>query len=44
MGKKEKKWVPVDDVTSITLQREKQKQKVAKLSKRKKISTIKSIT
>ena len=35
-GKKEKKWVPVDDVTSLTLQREKQKQKVAKLSKRKK--------
>ena len=35
-GKKERKWVPVDDITSLTLQREKQKQKAAKLSKRKK--------
>ena len=35
-GKKERKWVPVDDITSITLQREKQKQQVARLSKRKK--------
>jgi len=35
-GKNEKKWVPVDDVISLTPQREKQKQKVAKLSKRKK--------
>ena len=35
-GKKERKWVPVDDITSLTLQREKQKQKAAKLWKRKK--------
>ena len=35
-GKKERKWVPVDDITSITLQLEKQKQQVARLSKRKK--------
>ena len=35
-GKKERKWVPVDDITSLTLQREKEKQKAAKLSKRKK--------
>ena len=35
-GKKERIWVPADDITSLTLQREKQKQKAAKLSKRKK--------
>ena len=34
--KKERKWVPVDDITSITLQCEKQKQQEARLSKRKK--------
>ena len=35
-GKKERKWVPVDDITSITLRCEKQKQQEARLSKRKK--------
>ena len=35
-GKKERKWVSVDDVTSLTLEQEKRKQKCAKLSKKKK--------
>lgn len=36
-GKKENKWLPVDDVTSLTFQEEKRKQKAAKLSRRKKV-------
>ena len=36
-GKKERKWVSVDDVTSLTVEQEKRKQKCAKLSKKKKI-------
>ena len=35
-GKREKKWLPVNDITSFTLREEKCKQKAAKLSKRKK--------
>ena len=35
-GKSEKKWLPVDEVTSLTLREENPKQKAAKLSKRKK--------
>ena len=35
-GKKERTRVSVDDITSLILQREKQKQQVARLSKRKK--------
>jgi len=35
-GKSEKKWLSVDDITSLTLREEKCKQKAAKLSKRKK--------
>ena len=34
-GKEERKWVSVDDITSLTLGREKQKQKCAKLSSKK---------
>ncbi|CAH3136240.1 unnamed protein product, partial [Pocillopora meandrina] len=37
----ERKWVSVDDITSLTLEREKQKQKCAKLSKKKKIDHYK---
>ena len=33
--KRKRKWVPVDDITSLTLHREKQKQQVARLSKKK---------
>ena len=40
-GKEERKWVTVDDITSLTLEREKQKQKCAKLSKKKKIDHYK---
>ena len=40
-GKKERKWVSVDDVTSLTLEQEKRKQKCAKLSKKKKIDYYK---
>ena len=40
-GKEERKWVTVDDITSLTLEREKQKQKCAKLSKKKKIDRYK---
>ena len=44
-GKEERKWVSVNDITSLTLEREKQKQKYAKLTKKKKKLTIKkSIT
>ena len=35
-GKEERKWVSVSDITSLTLEREKQKQKYAKLTKKKK--------
>ena len=35
-GKEERKWVSVNDITSLKLEREKQKQKCAKLSKKKK--------
>ena len=35
-GKEERKWVSVNDITSLTLEREKQKQKYAKLTKKKK--------
>lgn len=35
-GKEERKWVSVNDITSLTLEREKQKQKYAKLIKEKK--------
>ena len=35
-GKEEKKQVSVDDITSLTLEQEKQKQKCAKLPKKKK--------
>ena len=34
-GKEERKWVSVDDITSLTLGREKQKQECAKLSSKK---------
>ena len=37
-GKEERKWVSVNDITSLTLEREKQNQKCAKLSKKKKIN------
>ena len=44
-GKEERKWVSVKDITSLTLEREKQKKKYAKLTKKKKKLTIKkSIT
>lgn len=33
-GKREKKWLPVDDITSLTLREEKHKQKAAKFSKK----------
>ena len=36
-GKEERKWVFVDDITRFTLEPEKQKQKCAKLSKKKNI-------
>ena len=36
-GKEERKWVSVNDITSLTLEREKQNQKCTKLSKKKKI-------
>ena len=36
LGKEERKWVSVNDITSLTLEREKQKQKYAKLIKEKK--------
>ena len=35
-GKEERKWVSVNDITSLKLKREKQKQKYAKLTKKKK--------
>ena len=34
-GKKEEKWLPVDDVTSLTLGEEKKKQRLAKVSKKR---------
>ena len=40
-GKEERKWVSVNDITSLTLEREKQKQHCAKLSKKKKIDHLK---
>ena len=40
-GKEERKWVSVDDITSLTLGREKQKQKCVKLSSKKKIDHYK---
>ena len=44
-GKEERKWVSVDDITSLTLWQEKQKQKCAKLSKKKKkLTPTKSTT
>ena len=40
--KRKRKWFPVDDITSLTLHRETQKQQVARLSKKKKKeSTVK---
>ena len=36
-GKEERKWVSLNDISSLTLEREKQKQQFAKLSKKKKI-------
>ena len=35
-GKKEEKWLPVDDITSLTLGEEKRKQRLARLSKKRK--------
>ena len=34
-GRKETKWIPVDDVTSVTLKLEKQKQQIARRSIKK---------
>ena len=42
-GKEERKWVSVNDITSLTLEREKQKQKCAKLSKKKKNRPLKKV-
>ena len=42
-GKNEKKWLPVDDITSLTLLEEKRKQKATKLSKRKKKPTPRKV-
>ena len=41
LGKEERKWVSVDDITSLTLGREKPKQKCVKLSSKKKIDHYK---
>ena len=39
-GKEERKWVSVNDITSLTLEREKKKQNCAKLSKKKWYSAL----
>ena len=43
-GKNEKKWVPVDDVTSLNLQEEKRKQRLLSCQRRKQLLTMQSIT
>ena len=42
-GKRVTKWIPVDDITSLTLKEEKRKQRLARLSRKENYLTRKNI-